>query len=378
MKRERNKADNTIDMGFKGILYPTKEQKVLIGKTFGCCRFVYNRFLEERKKEYRENGKTVSYIEQCGELPGMKKDPETEWLMEVDSTALQNTVRNLQDAFDSYSDHRTGYPKFKSKHDHRQSYRSTNNNDSIRITDDVHIRLPKLGEVKCKLPRKPEGRILSAAVTLEADGRYTVSLLCEEPKPEEAEKTGKSVGIDLGIRTLAVTSDGKEYDNPKTFEKNRKKLARAQRKLSRKAKGSNNREKQRKITAKIQKKIRNQRVDAIHKMTHELVTEYDVICMEDLDVSGMRKGHFAREVSDAALGEVRRQLKYKSEWAGKQLVTVDRWYPSSQACSACGFINTDVKDLKIRKWKCPVCGAWHDRDLNAAKNILNTGLKKLE
>ena len=149
-------------------------------------------------------------------------------------------------------------------------------------------------------------------------------------------------------------------------------------KLSRKAKGSNNREKQRKITAKIQKKIRNQRVDAIHKMTHELVTEYDVICMEDLDVSGMRKGHFAREVSDAALGEVRRQLKYKSEWAGKQLVTVDRWYPSSQTCSACGSINTDVKDLKIRKWKCPVCGAWHDRDLNAAKNILNVGLKKLE
>ena len=379
MKYERSRrSDNTVDKGYRGILYPTKEQKVLIEKTFGCCRYVYNHFLDERKQEYRENGRTVSYTEQCGKLPGMKKDPETEWLREVDSTALQHSVRILQDAFDSFFQKRTGYPKFRSKHDHRQSYRSTNNHNSIHLTEEGKIRLPKLGEVKCKLPRKPEGRILSASVIREADGRYTFSLMCEASKPEEMEKTGKAVGIDLGIRTLAVTSDGKEYDNPKTFRKNRKKLARAQRQLSRKTKGSRNREKQRETVAKIHQKIRDQRIDAIHKMTHELVKEYDVICIEDLDISGMKKGHMAMEVSDAALGEVRRQLEYKSEWAGKQLVIVDRWYPSSQTCGECGYVNSDVRDLRIRKWKCPECGAWHDRDLNAARNILKAGLGMLD
>ena len=379
MQRKRNKNENTIDNAYKGILYPNKEQKILIAKTLGCCRFVYNRFLDERITEYKNNGKSLSYVDQCKELPVLKNDPETEWIKEVDSTALQNSVRNLQDAYDNFfrglkEKRKVGFPKFKSKHDHKQSYRSTCNNDNIRFADNNHILLPKLGIVKCKFPRKAEGVIKNATVTYEADGTYSVSLICEIIKPEVPVKTGKSVGIDLGIKTLAVTSDGKEYDNPRTYANNRKKLARAQRKLSRKTKGSRNYEKQRRKVAKIHKRIRNQRLDVIHKMTHGIVNEYDIICIENLNVTGMKKSKLGREISDASWGEISRQFKYKSERAGKNLIIVDKWLPSSQGCSECGYINSEVKDLSIRKWKCPNCGAWHDRDINAAKNILEFGL----
>ena len=382
MKRKRKKGENTIDKAYKGILYPNEEQMILIAKTLGCCRYIYNRFLNERKTEYEKTKKSISFADQCKELPVMKKDADTEWLNEVDSTALQNSVRNLQDAYDNFflglkEGRKVGYPKFKSKHDHRQSYRSTYINDNIRFLDKDYIQLPKLGAVKCKFPMEVTGRILNATVTKEPGGSYSISLMCEVPKPEEKPKTGKAVGIDLGIRSLAVTSDGKEYDNPKTYAKNEKKLAREQRRLSRKLKGSRNYEKQRQKIAKIQAKIHNQRQDASHKMTHELVTEYDIICIEDLQVSAMKRSPLGKVISDAGWGEIRRQLKYKSEWAGKELVTVDRWYPSSQTCSVCGNVNREVKDLKIRKWQCPCCGTWHDRDINAAKNILEAGLKQM-
>ncbi len=220
-----------------------------------------------------------------------------------------------------------------------------------------------------------QGKILSAVVTKEPDGKYGISLNCEVPRPPEPEKTGKAAGIDLGIRTLAVTSDGKEYDNPKTYEKNLRKLRRTQRKLSRKTRSGRNWEKQRKKVAKVHQKIRNQRTDAIHKMTHELVYAYDLICIEDLDVREMSKGKLARGITDASFGEIRRRLAYKTEWTGKRLIVTERWYPSSQVCSGCGYVNKDAKDLKIRRWRCPQCGQEHDRDLNAAKNILREGLK---
>lgn len=383
MKRERkNRQENTIDMAFKGVLYPDEKQRELIEKTFGCCRYVYNRFLNERILAFVKEGKDLSYPEQCRKLTLLKTEPETEWLKEVDATALQNSVRALQDGYDSYYQSlkkgpKKGRPRFKKKHRNRQSYRSTNNSHSIRIEDNKKIRLPKLGEVRCRFGRIPKGRILSATVRREPDGTYAVTVMSEEPGPEQPAKTGKNTGIDLGIRTLAVTSGGTEYDNPKTYEKNLKKLKRAQRKLSRKTKGSRNREKQRVQAAKIHAKIRNQREDAIHKMTHELVMHYDVICMEDLDVKELNRSRLAKEVSDASFGEIRRQLGYKTEWYGKQLVITDRWYPSSQTCGVCGCINRNVKDLKIRRWKCPGCGTYHDRDINAAKNILNEGLKKI-
>ncbi len=375
MKHDRKRSENTIDKGFKGILCPTREQAERIEKTFGCCRYVFNSFLDERIREYRERGKTLTYTEQCAMLPLLKKDPKTSWLGEVDSTALQSSVRALQDSYDAFFRGQTGFPKFKSKHSHRQSFRSTNNNGSVRLVDRKHIRLPKLGEVRCRFPMEVQGKILSAVVTKEPDGKYGISLNCEVPRPPEPEKTGKAVGIDLGIRTLAVTSDGKEYDNPKTYEKNLRKPRRTQRKLSRKTRSGRNREKQRKKVAKVHQKIRNQRTDAIHKMTHELVFAYDLICIEDLDVREMSKGKFARGITDASFGEIRRQLAYKTEWTGKRLIVTERWYPSSQVCSGCGYVNRDAKDLKIRRWRCPQCGQEHDRDLNAAKNILREGLK---
>ena len=383
MKRERkNRKENTVDMAFKGVLYPNEAQKVQIEKTFGCCRYVYNRFLNERMTAFWKEGKTLSYTEQSKELPLLKVASETEWLKEADSTALQNSLEDLQNAYDNFfrslkKGPKKGRPKFKTKRNHRQSYRSTNNTETIRFEGDRKIKLPKLGEVRCRFGRIPKGRILSATVIREPDGTYAVTVMSEEPKPEELPKTGKKTGIDLGIRTLAVTSEGVEYDPPKTYEKNLKKLVRAQRRLSRKTKDSKNWEKQRILTAKTHAKIRNQRLDTIHKMTHELVTEYDVICMEDLDVRELMQTRLAKEVSDASFGEIGRQLAYKTEWYGKQLIVTDRWYPSSQMCSVCGNINSGVKDLKVRKWRCPVCGGMHDRDINAAKNILNEGLRKL-
>ena len=300
----------------------------------------------------------------------------------MDSTALQNSLENLQNAYDNFfrslkKGPKKGRPRFKKKHQSRQSYQSTNNSNSIRMEGDRKMLLPKLGEVSCRFGRLPKGRILSATVRREADGTYAVTVMSEEPRPEQMAKTGKNTGIDLGIRTLAVTSEGTEYKNPKTYDRNLKKLIRAQRKLSRKTKDSRNGEKQRILVAKIHAKIRNQRQDAIHKMTHELVKENDVICMEDLDVKELLQTRLAKEVSDASFGEIRRQLEYKTEWYGKQLVITDRWYPSSQTCSGCGTVNRNVKDLKIRRWRCPVCKEMHDRDINAAKNILNEGLKKI-
>ena len=383
MKRERkNRKENTVDMAFKGTLYPDDKQRELIEKTFGCCRYVYNRFLNERLLAYWKEGKNLSYTEQCRKLTILKGEPETEWLKEVDSTALQNSLENLQNAYDNFfrslkKGPKKGRPRFKKKHQSSQSYQSTNNSNSIRMEGDRKMLLPKLGEVSCRFGRLPKGRILSATVRREADGTYAVTVMSEEPRPEQMKKTGKNTGIDLGIRTLAVTSEGTEYKNPKTYDRNLKKLIRAQRKLSRKTKDSRNGEKQRILVAKIHAKIRNQRQDAIHKMTHELVKENDVICMEDLDVKELLQTRLAKEVTDASFGEIRRQLEYKTEWYGKQLVITDRWYPSSQMCSGCGTVNRNVKDLKIRRWRCPVCKEMHDRDINAAENILNEGLKKI-
>ncbi len=394
MRYPSNKTEDTIYKGYRGILYPNKEQTVLIEKTFGCCRYVYNRFLDERKKEYEENGKTLSYTDQCKELPLMKKDPETQWLCEVDSTALQHSVRVLQDAYDLFflgrkEGRHTGYPKFRSKHAHRQSYQTKNNNDSIRL-EEKHLRLPKLGEVKCRFPMEVEGRIIHATVTRETDARYAVTLMCEVPKPGAAEKTGKAIGIDLGIHALGTTSDEETYENPKSYERNLKKLVLEQRQLSRKTKGSQNWKKQRRKVAKVHQKIRNQRLDASHKMTRDLTDRYDIICIEDLDIEEMKQKRETenaleaslekervRNVSDAGWREIRRQLEYKTAWAGKQLVVIDRWYPSSQKCGKCGYINPEVKDLRVRKWKCPVCGERHDRDINAARNILEEGLRQI-
>ena len=238
MKRNRSrKSDGSVDMAYKIVLYPTKEQEDLIARTLGCCRFVYNRALSERIKAYEENKKTLTFLDQQNELPVLKRQEETKWLQEVDATALQHSLRNLQDAYDNFfrglKEHRkTGFPKFKSKHVNEESYRSTNNRESIRIIDETHIQLPKLGIIKCKIPRMPEGRILNATITRTADKRYTASIMCESPAKEQYEQTGSIVGVDFGIKSLAVTSDGQVFDNPRSYEKNQKSLIRQQRSVS--------------------------------------------------------------------------------------------------------------------------------------------------
>ena len=246
------------------------------------------------------------------------------------------------------------------------------------MIDKYHIQLPKLGIVKCKMPRKPKGRIMSATITKESSGTMRISIQCETMLSSSADQTGLSIGVDLGIKELAITSNGELYDNPKSYEKNQKRLKRLQRKLSRKPKDSNNREKDRQKVAKLHKHIKNQRKDATHKMTHELVNRYDVICIEDLKPSIMVKDKYlSKSISDANFGEIRRQLEYKCAWNKKQLVVVDKFFPSSQLCSVCGARNEKVKNLGIRYWICPHCKTKHDRDMNAANNILQEGLKLL-
>ena len=377
----KNRIPGSTDMAFGGILIPDEMQSELIRKTLGCKRYVYNHFLDERIEAYKAGLPSVSYMEQVKQLPHMKKDPKKRWLSEVDSTALQNAAKDLQNAFGNFYDgikngRKIGFPRFKCKHDSESSYRTTNNNNAVRVIDKYHIQLPKLGVVRCKFPRKPKGRILHATITMNASGEFRISVQCETVLSQTDEKAGRAIGGDLGIKNLAITSDGDVYDNPKSDEKNQKRLKRLQRQLSRKPKDSKNREKSRKKVAKLHQHIRNQRKDATHKMTHDLVKKYDYICVENLKPSEMLKDkRLSKAVSDANFGEIRRQLEYKCAWHQKQLIVIDRWFPSSQTCSRCGYQNRAVKNLGIRYWKCPHCKTEHDRDVNAAINILYEGLE---
>ncbi len=359
-------------------LYPNEQQEILLAKTFGCGRFVYNHYLDMRKSLYCEKGVSFGYKDCSRDLTLLKK--QLSWLAEVDATALQSSLKDLDTAYKNFfrSVHGgkyVGYPKFKSKKDHRQSFTSKNNHNTIYLTD-RSIRLPKIGEIPCRVSKRVDGRILSATVEKAPSGKYFVAVCFTDVDIQPLPKTGSVVGVDLDTRNLAVTSDGMRYQNPKAAYKLERKLARAQRQLSRKAKGSNNRNKARVRVARIHEQIADLRRDAIHKMTTELVRQYDVICIEDLNVSGMVKNHhLAKTVEDSAFGEIRRQLEYKCAWYGKTLVTIDRFYSSSQTCGCCGAKNPAVKDLSVEEWTCPQCGTVHDRDVNAAANILYEGLR---
>ena len=370
---------------YKFRIYPNIEQQIIMSKIFGCCRFVFNRFLAERIEAYKAEKKTVSRFKQDKNLTELKK--ELTWLKESDSTALQAVIQNLDSAYQNFfrrvksgekiNSANFGFPKFKSKRDNRNSYKSKTVGKNIEVYE-KSIKLPKVGLVDCRVSKQVEGRIISATVSQNPSGKYFVSVCCTDVEIEPFEKTGAVTGIDVGIKDFAVLSDGDKIENNKYLRKSEKKLIREQRKLSRKPKGSQNRNKTRIKVARIHEKISNQRNDFLHNLTTDLVKNYDVISVESLKIKNMVKNRkLAKSISDVSWGEFVRQLEYKCEWYGKMFVKIPTLFASSQTCHVCGFQNVAVKDLSVRSWVCPNCGVNHDRDINAAVNILNKGIEQL-
>ena len=362
---------------YKYRIYPNNEQKIQIAKTFGCCRFVYNQTLAYRKERYEKEKTSVSKTD-CNNYCNRELKKEYEWLKEVDKFALTNAIYNMDSAYQKFFKEHAGYPKFKSKHDSHKSYTTNFTNGNIAVDFEGNkVKLPKLKEVKARLHRKFGGQIKSAAVSQVPSGKYYVSILVET-EHVELPHTNQNTGIDLGIKDLCITSDGKKYENPKIIRKCEKKLSKLQRQLVHKEKRSQNYYKIKKKIVLCHEKITSIRKDYLHKISHEIISENQVIVSENLQIKNMVKNHrLAKSISDASWYELTRQLEYKAKWNGRKYIKIDTFYASSQLCFVCGFQNVTTKDLSIREWICPECGEKHDRDINAAKNILEEGLRQI-
>lgn len=361
----------TIHRTYRFELRPTREQKVLLDKHFGCVRFVYNHFLNERKEQYQANKKSDNYYAQAKTLTELKKQDETVWLKEVNSQTLQFALRSLDTAYLNFFRGNAKFPRFKSKK-RRNSFTVPQHTK----LEGSKIHVPKFKEgIKCIVHREVRGEVGKMTFSKTPTGRYFVSILTEE-QYQPKEKTGAVCGIDLGLKDFAITSDGVKFKNNKYTKRYERKLAKAQKHLSRKTKGSNSFERQRRKIARLHEKITNSRMDNLHKVSHKLVSDYDVIALEDLNVKGMVKNHkLAKHISDASWGTFVRLLEYKADWNDKQIVKINRFYPSSKTCCECGWINQDL-NLSIREWTCKN-GHVLDRDINAAINILRFGLNHI-
>lgn len=357
---------------YKFKLEPTKLQAILLNKHCGASRYVYNYFLNQRKEYYQKENKGLTYNQNSATLTELKKVEETGWLKEVNSQSLQFGLKSLDTAFDRFFKKKAEFPKFHNKF-RKNSFRVPQN---TRIINGKLV-IPKFLEgIKLIGHRPVEGIVKFSTISKEPTGEYFVSITVEK-NILELPRTDKIVGIDLGIKDLVICSDKTTYKNPKNTYKYQAKLKRFQQHLSRKVKGSNNRNKSRIKVTKIHKKITNSRKDTIHKITTNLVKTNDVIIMETLKAKNMVKNHkLAKAISDACFGEIKRQLEYKCSWYGKFLVKINRWYPSSKTCSNCGWINQNLS-LSDRHWTCTQCAIKHNRDYNASINILKEGLRNI-
>ena len=359
---------------YKCRAYPDAQQQAVLKRTFGCVRVVWNRTLAARHERYHAGGKGMSYTKSDAALTAMKRDPVLEFLNEVSSVPLQQALRHQHKAFSAFFAKRAHYPRFKSRRS-RQSAHYTRSAFSMRGGE---LRLAKTASPLRFVWTWPDADVATldprmVVVSREPDGRWYVSFAVDGDAPDPLEKTGHTIGVDLGVKDFAVTSDGERIANPRHLERKARNLARYQRRMARCRKGSANRAKARAKAARAHRKVRNARQDFLHRASTRLVRSADVIVIEDLAVRNMvRNRHLARVISDCGWGEFRRQLEYKCDRAGRKLVVIDRWYPSSKTCSACGHLLAGLS-LSTRHWTCPRCRTRHDRDINAAKNILAAG-----
>lgn len=363
-----------MERAFKFRIYPNNKQSELINKTIGCSRFVYNYFLDSKIKYYEANNKGLSYNECSKSLTALKSNSDTMFLKEVDKFSLQNSLRDLEDAFKNFFNG-SGYPKFKSKRKSKLSYKTNLTNNNIKVFKNK-IKLPKLGLVKRRgYKHINPNKIISATISKSKSDKYYCSLIVDvDIKP--LDKTDSNIGIDLGVKDFAVISNGKIIKSPKILSKYEKKIKKLQHNLSRKTYGSRNYHKQKIKLAKAHEKIANIREDFLNKISTKLIRENQIICLEDLNIKDMlRNKDLSKAIADVSLYKFINKLMYKAEWYGRSIIKIDRFYPSSQLCNICNYKNEKVKDLSIRKWTCPICHTQHNRDFNASLNILKEGLR---